>query len=151
MGCGNPKEKVEDKMMKMKMALIEVQMEKYKQLELLKKMDGKEIETPNIPNYIDKEFLNKYFSTKRNSSSTKDDFLVQRPGRSKSVRIKRRILNKENENKEDIKSIPFENQLDSVNKNIKGENGCQNDEQYCEIKIRKRRYTQKKKTVKMNI
>ena len=77
MGCGNPKEKVEDKMMKMKMALIEVQMEKYKQLELLKKMDGKEIETPNIPNYIDKEFLNKYFSTKRNSSSTKDDFLTK--------------------------------------------------------------------------
>ena len=32
MGCGNPKEKVEDEMMKMKMARIELQMERHKQL-----------------------------------------------------------------------------------------------------------------------
>ena len=43
MGCGNPKVKVENEMMKMKMERIELQMERYKQLQKLKEIDGYEI------------------------------------------------------------------------------------------------------------
>ena len=53
MGCGDAKEKIENEMVKMKMERIEVQMERQKQLKLLKDIDGCEIKAPNIPDYID--------------------------------------------------------------------------------------------------
>ena len=53
MGCGDSKEKIENEMVKMKMERIEVQMERQKQLKLLKDIDGCEIKAPNIPDYID--------------------------------------------------------------------------------------------------
>ena len=40
MGCENTKEKIEDQMMKIKMARIDLQMERMNQLELLKSIDG---------------------------------------------------------------------------------------------------------------
>ena len=122
MGCGNPKEKVEDEMMKMKMARIELQMERHKQLQLLKKIDGCDMKTPSIPDYIDQNFLNDYISKKRNSEGIINiNDIPRRTKRSKSFAIKRKLPNNE------IQENP-ENQ---------------------EIKTRRRNNSFKRKTVKL--
>ena len=43
MGCGDAKEKIENEMVKMKMERVEIQMERQKQLKLLKDIDGTDI------------------------------------------------------------------------------------------------------------
>ena len=53
MGCGNPKEKVENEIIKMKMQRVLVQMERKNQLKLLRDIDGKELKFQKIPDYID--------------------------------------------------------------------------------------------------
>ena len=53
MGCGDPREKVENEMVKMKMERIVIQMERQKQLKLLKDIDGVELNIQKIPDYID--------------------------------------------------------------------------------------------------
>ena len=58
MGCSIPKEKIEDEIMKMKMQRIIVQMERVKQLELLKEIDGIKRNVPIIPDYIDQGIIN---------------------------------------------------------------------------------------------
>ena len=157
MGCDNPKEKVEDKMMKAKIALIEVQMEKYKQLELLKNIDGKEIKQSVIPYYLDQNFINKHSSSKRNSNSTRDDIIKFRRGRSrsKSVKIGRSLrinqdeqINAMNGKKEDKKYN--ENNEENKKKDNEG-NKEENEEKFQKIKIRKRGYSQKKKRIKFQI
>ena len=55
MGCGDAKEKIENEMVKMKMERVEIQMERQKQLKLLKDIDGTEINVKKIPDYIDLE------------------------------------------------------------------------------------------------
>ena len=106
MGCGNPKEKVEDEMMKMKMARIELQMERHKQLQLLKKIDGCDMKTPNIPDYIDQKFLNNLLIKKKNSESIVDvNDIPRRTKRSKSFAIKRKLPNNENQENPDIQEI----------------------------------------------
>ena len=93
MGCDNPKEKIEDEMMKIKMARIDLQMERHNQLELLKGIDGGEIniKTPSIPDYIDKEFLKNHFlkTTNYTSNLNEEEIIRQKTKRSKSVRIRR--------------------------------------------------------------
>ena len=89
MGCGNSREKIEDQMMKLKMARIEVQMERYNHLEKLKSMDGRQRKAPLIPDYIDQTFINNYFLKKLNSTSN-EDTRRRRPGRSKSFAVKRK-------------------------------------------------------------
>ena len=88
MGCGNSREKIEDQMMKIKMARIEVQMERYNNLEKLRSMDGRQRMPPLIPDYIDQNFINNYFLKKLNSISNKDT--VTRSRRSKSFAVKRK-------------------------------------------------------------
>ena len=68
MGCGDAKEKIENEMVKMKMERIEVQMERQKQLKLLKDIDGCEIKAPNIPDYID---LNNNSNQNQETKTTK--------------------------------------------------------------------------------
>ena len=53
MGCGDAKEKIENVMVKMKMERVEIQMERQKQLKLLKDIDGINIKVKTIPDYID--------------------------------------------------------------------------------------------------
>ena len=97
MGCSDPREKIENEMMKIKMSRIEIQMERYNQLEKLKGINGGEIKMPIIPDYIDQKFLNDRFVNKRNSSSSTNksskaskEEIRKRPGRSKSFAIKKR-------------------------------------------------------------
>ena len=86
-------------MMQMKMARIEIQMERFKSLQLLKDMDGTELKTPIIPDYIDKDFL---IQKKKNSSTTlnQDNSPASRNKsvRSKSLAVKRKTIKFENEN-----------------------------------------------------
>ena len=91
MGCGNSREKLENEMLDLKISRIEVQMERYKQMQLLKEKNGVEVKSPEIPDYLDQKFA--VNQTKRNSISTNIKELKNNPGvikrRSKSFKSKR--------------------------------------------------------------
>ena len=56
MGCAGAREKIEDKMMLMKLERMEVQMEKEKRLKQLSELEGHAIKRNHIPDYIDPKF-----------------------------------------------------------------------------------------------
>ena len=56
MGCSGAKEKLEDKMMLVKLARMEIQMEKEKELKKLSEMEGKPVKRGIVPDYIDPVF-----------------------------------------------------------------------------------------------
>jgi len=56
MGCAGAKEKIEDKMMLVKLERMEVQMEKEKELKKLSELEGHSIKRSHIPDYIDPKF-----------------------------------------------------------------------------------------------
>ena len=56
MGCSGAKEKLEDKMMLVKLARMEIQMEKEKELKKLSEMEGKPVKRGIVPDYIDPAF-----------------------------------------------------------------------------------------------
>ena len=56
MGCAGEREKIEDKMMLMKLERMEVQMEKEKELKKLSEIEGHTIKRQQIPDYIDPAF-----------------------------------------------------------------------------------------------
>ena len=92
MGCGNPKEKVEDELMKTKLERIQVQMERVNQIKLLEEMTGEHIKTAKIPDYIAHDTIkNKINSDKKNNSfsnSTRKLKIVNKPQRSHSQFVK---------------------------------------------------------------
>ena len=90
MGCGNSKEKLEDEMLDLKISRIEVQMERYNQMQLLKEKNGINVKSPDIPGYLDPKFA--VNQTKRNSISTNIKEVKNNLGdrrRSKSFKTKR--------------------------------------------------------------
>ena len=90
MGCGNSKEKLEDEMLDLKISRIEVQMERYNQMQLLKEKNGINVKSPDIPDYLDPKF--EVNQTKRNSISTNIKEVKNNLGdrrRSKSFKTKR--------------------------------------------------------------
>ena len=56
MGCTGDREKIENKMMLMKLERMEVQMEKEKHLKRLSDIDGHSVKWGEIPDYIDPQF-----------------------------------------------------------------------------------------------
>ena len=92
MGCGNTKEKIENEMMEIKIARIELQMERYKDLQLLKDMDGKEIKRSTIPDYIDQEFLKEKIIKMNHLNQEEAPEVKNRSKRSKTVAIKKRTV-----------------------------------------------------------
>ena len=56
MGCSGAKEKIEDKMMLLKLERMEIQMEKEKELGKLSEITGHKIKSGKIPDYIDPKF-----------------------------------------------------------------------------------------------
>ena len=92
MGCGNTKEKIENEMMEIKIARIELQMERYKDLQLLKDMDGKEIKRSTIPDYIDQEFLKEKIIKINHLNQEEAPEVKNKSKRSKSVAIKKRTV-----------------------------------------------------------
>ena len=63
MGCGSPREKLEDEMMVFKLARMDIQMEKEKELKKLAEIEGHIVKRHHIPDYIDPEFarINKIY------------------------------------------------------------------------------------------
>ena len=106
MGCGNPKEKIEDEIMKMKMKRTESQMERYNQLEKLKNLHGLEIKPSIIPDYIDGNFLREQLLKRINLSFKEDNFKGRRrTKRSKSFAIKKNTKIFNISDKETVKTI----------------------------------------------
>ena len=85
MGCGNPREKVENEMIKMKMQRIVIQMERKNQLNLLKDIDGKELKFQKIPDYIDESCES--LETKRNNKKTEPGSVKKRHRLQKSKTV----------------------------------------------------------------
>ena len=56
MGCSGAREKIEDKMMLLKLERMEIQMEKEKELNKLSEIAGHKIKPGQIPDYIDPKF-----------------------------------------------------------------------------------------------
>ena len=87
MGCGDMKEKIENEMVKTKMERVEVQMERKKQLNLLKEIDGCDIKLAQIPDYINvDDNLNQ--ETKKGK---KDDNILTSHKNKKKVPIKLKV------------------------------------------------------------
>ena len=88
MGFGNAKEKIEDEIMKIRMERAEIQMQRDKQLQLLREIYGFEKKPALIPDYIEDK--------KRNSSSTiakeENTKHIRRSHKSKSLAIKNKEL-----------------------------------------------------------
>ena len=56
MGCAGAREKIEDRMMLVKLERMEIQMEKEKELKKLSELEGHSIKRSHIPDYIDPKF-----------------------------------------------------------------------------------------------
>lgn len=56
MGCSGAREKIEDKIMLLKLERMEIQMEKEKQLDKLSEITGHKIKPGQIPDYIDPKY-----------------------------------------------------------------------------------------------
>ena len=56
MGCGSPREKLENLMIAYKLERMDVQMEKEKELRKLAEIEGHDIKRYQVPDYIDPKF-----------------------------------------------------------------------------------------------
>ena len=52
MGCSNPKEKLEDQIMILKLKRVAIQMEREKNLKKLSEIEGRNIDEDNLPEYL---------------------------------------------------------------------------------------------------
>ena len=101
MGCGSAKEKLENEMIMAKLQRIGIQMERQNQLKLLENIDGRKINVPNIPDYIDSKFQiklsNKHLSC--NNDNLNKKFHARKKinikNRSKSVHIRKKTKSQE--------------------------------------------------------
>jgi len=103
MGCGNPKEKIEDEIMKVKLERIAIHMERMNQMKLLENIEGHPIKCPIIPDYIADDFI-----LNKNKNGNNSDALSNKKinnSRIKSKRSKSSIYKKIelNENGEEAK------------------------------------------------
>ena len=86
MGCGNPKEKIEDELMKAKLERVQVQMERMNQIKLLEEITGQKIKPSFIPDYLS-PITNKLENEKNNTSITNRKSLKK--SKSQIIKIKR--------------------------------------------------------------
>ena len=101
MGCGNPREKLENEMILMKLQRIGIQMERQNQVKLLEGIDGRKIKVPTIPDYIEPKLKNK--SLIRNNTDSNKKFKrissckkkLEGKKRSKSMHIRKKLKNQE--------------------------------------------------------
>ena len=141
MGCSNPKEKIENEMLKMKMKRIELQMERYRELQKLKDIEGFERKPPIIPDYIDPKYINSKNKNNKNTQNlinnneqtvVKDNNVkfIRRSNKSQSLAYKKntKIFNFDENDKEDKEN--------KENRDIKV------------IRKNKKRHTNKRKTMK---
>ena len=73
MGCGDIKDKLEDKMMLIKIQRMELRMEREKELKKLEDMDGHQIKKSQIPDYIDPTFAQENRVYEENNEDSETD------------------------------------------------------------------------------
>ena len=100
MGCGNPREKIEDELLKAKFERNQIQYERQRQMQLLKELDGTEYKSHVIPNYEESAKTNE---DTKNKPPTNSRTLEKGPKRSKSVASKKNLINRQNTNSKNIK------------------------------------------------
>ena len=99
MGCGTPKEKLENEIIAMKLERVGVQMERRNQIKLLEDIDGVKINEPNIPDYLDAKSKEKDISidkssnmiTVKSAKSKNISKAIQNRNRSKSVNVNKKF------------------------------------------------------------
>ncbi len=107
MGCGNPKEKIEDEIMKAKLERIALHMERMNQIKLLENIEGHSIKCPIIPDYIADDFILNKNKKEKNNDAPKN--MKINNTRIKSKRSKSSVYKKIdiNENTEAAKKRKF--------------------------------------------
>ena len=117
MGCSGAKEKLEDRMMLIKLARMEIQMEKEKELKKLSEMEGKQISRVGIPDYIDPEFAkqkNLYFVENDNQVERKVNTDIQISNKSKKNEKKKKDnLTELSEKKQKVKNSKIKGKASS--------------------------------------
>ena len=101
MGCGSPREKIEDEMMVYKLERMEVQMEKEKELKKLAEIEGHTIERHFVPDYIDPKFAKeKRLYAEQNDIKDDDEEKTNktRPKKKSSKKIIEKIKRKKSKN-----------------------------------------------------
>ena len=84
MGCGNPKEKIEDEIMKVKLERIAIHMERMNQMKLLENIEGHPIKCPIIPDYIADDFI-----LNKNKNGNNSDALSNKKINNSRIKSKR--------------------------------------------------------------
>ena len=78
MGCSSAKEKLENEMMKIQIRRLEIQMEKFNELEKLSKIEKHKIRPRIIPDYIDPKFAKEHKIYINNNIENKTDFTKEK-------------------------------------------------------------------------
>ena len=81
MGCSTIKENLENEIMKLQIQRIEIQMEKYKELEKLSKIEKHKIKPNIIPDYIDPKFAKErqiYIKNSKDKKSEKTNYTKEK-------------------------------------------------------------------------
>ena len=91
MGCGSPREKIEDEMMVYKLERMEIQMEKEKELKKLAEIEGHVIKRNQIPDYIDPEFAKE----KQLYEEYQDKDIDKDIDKSKNKKVKKKVSSSE--------------------------------------------------------
>ena len=119
MGCSGAKEKLEDRMMLVKLARMEIQMEKEKELKKLSEMEGKPVKRGIVPDYIDP-----VFAKERNLYD--DDMILQEKktdivGNKKNVKSVKKSETKAKSEiiKKKVKRSKNKDKISDININIK--------------------------------
>ena len=97
MGCAGAKEKIEDKMMLVKLERMEVQMEKEKELKKLSELEGHSIKRSHIPDYIDPKFAKEKQIYDDDDGISKKSTADKRKQKEKKERNQKKKGKKENE------------------------------------------------------
>ena len=102
MGCAGAREKIEDKMMLMKLERMEIQMEKEKELKKLAELEGHTIKRSHVPDYIDPKFAKEkqiYDDDDDEIGDKKTDDMTRKKGKGKSPKKNDKKEKKEKKNK----------------------------------------------------
>ena len=106
MGTAGEREKIEDKMMLMKLERMEVQMEKEKELKKLSEIEGHTIKGQKIPDYIDPKFAKEkqiYDDDEENGVKKTDDARKKDKKSDKNKKDKKETKDKDKKKEKDKK------------------------------------------------
>lgn len=105
MGCSGPREKLEDKMMLMKLERMEIQMEKEKELNKLSQIEGHKIKPVHVPDYIDPKFAKEknIYDDDDDLDDKKTDANGKNKNKKGKVKEKEKSKKKDKNNKNDKK------------------------------------------------